>query len=67
MRILRKVILVIVGLLALANLFVVIVAVLMRNWTGLPGALLRVAIFGGLCVYLIRLDRRGPVPPAEGS
>ncbi|MDD5630278.1 MAG: hypothetical protein PHU21_14525 [Elusimicrobia bacterium] len=65
MKIFRRIIMFATGILALVNLVGVVLVVMTRNWGALPWALLRLAIWAGICVYLIRLDRRAAAPPPE--
>ena len=58
MKILRKVILFASGILALVNLVGVFLDAVTLHWRSIPWALLRVAGWTAVCVYLIRLDRR---------
>ena len=59
MKILRKIILFVSGILALVNLVGVFLDVVTLHWLAIPWKLLHVAGWAAVCVFMILLDRRG--------
>ena len=64
MKIFRKVVLYAAGFFALINLAGLIMTMAALRWSAVPWAILRLAIWVGICLYLIYLDRRSAPPPA---
>ena len=67
MKIIRKIILFVSGILALRYLVGVFLDMVTFHWRAIPWALLQMAGWTAVCVYLILLDRQGAAPSSEGS
>lgn len=65
MRIIRKILVFLTGVLALVNLVGAFLDVIILHWRSVPWALVRTAIWAGLCIYLVVLDRRDSAPASE--
>jgi hypothetical protein len=63
MKVLRRILLFVSGILALIDLGSVFLAVVTLGWGSIPWRLLKLAFWAALCVYLINQERiGGPAP-----
>jgi hypothetical protein len=65
MKPLRKLLIFVIGILALVDLVGVFLDVLLLHWRSIPWALLKTAFWAACCVTLIIVDRRGIAPAPE--
>ena len=66
MKLLRKIILFASGALALVNLVGVLLHLVTFHWGAIPMALLRLAGWTAVCVFMIRLERGGAASAPKG-
>ena len=63
MKILRRIILVVAALFALLNLGRAAWDLVTLHWISMTWALIKLAIWAGICVYIIRQEKSGGLTP----